>query len=77
MPLNNLFRSALASERPFDELSRLAMRVVRQGQHRPHVICELHQLSTALQFEGRREAGAVVLSVMDRVGGWCAPDMRI
>lgn len=77
MPVTVMFRSALTSDHPFEELSRVAMRLVRQGQQRLQLVEELHRLSTALRFEGRGDAGALVLSVMDRVGGWCTPDMRI
>lgn len=72
-----ILRSALASDRPFDELSATASRLVAQGQPRPALVGELHRLSTALQVTGNGQAGAIVRSVMDRLGGWCAPELRI
>jgi hypothetical protein len=72
-----VFGSALVAEHPFEEMYTLAARLVRQGRQRLHLVEELHQLSTALRVEGNGEAGAIVLRVMDCVGGWCTPEMRI
>jgi len=71
------FGSALIAERPFDALYALAKRQVGEGKQRLRLVEELHQLSIALSVEGHGEVGAVVRGVMDCVGGWCTPDMRI
>ena len=72
-----VFGSALLGDHPFEELYTLAARLVQQGRQRLHIVEELHQLSTALRVVGNGEAGAIVLRVMDCVGGWCTPEMMI
>ena len=72
-----VFRSALLAERPFEELCRTAAALVQQGRQRIAVIGELHELIIALQIEGHDEAAPAILGVIDRLGGWCRPEMRI
>ena len=72
-----IFELALTSASPLEALCTTAALQVQSGRQRTAVIGDLHELATALQVEGRVDFAPAILDVIDRLGGWCAPELRI
>lgn len=72
-----IFGPALTSPTPLESLCTTAALQVQAGRQRTAVIGDLHELATALQIEGRDDCAPAILDVIDRLGGWCAPELRI
>ncbi|MHB8719523.1 MAG: hypothetical protein ACYDAC_11635 [Candidatus Dormibacteria bacterium] len=72
-----VFAPALSSPSPLEALCTAAALQVRSGRQRAAVIGDLHDLAVALAVEGREQFAPAILDVIDRLGGWCAPELRI
>jgi hypothetical protein len=76
--VRELFRCALAAERPFTALSDTVEQLLREGSDRSAIIEELKRfrLEELLDSE-QEEQHDIVCDVLDRFYGWVAPAHRL
>jgi hypothetical protein len=77
MPLEPCFEQALNSANPAEELRRLAERLSSQGHDRAAVLTKFDEARAQLREDARENDEDLLMDIMDRVAGWCAPNAEI
>jgi hypothetical protein len=77
--IRDLAQAALTSETPAASLEAVIRDLIAAGETRQAIASELDAFVTALRETGGDETmeEEVVLKILDRLRGWCAPDARL
>lgn len=74
-----LAQAALRTEQPATNLEMVVLDLIASGESRETIGSDLDALVATLREGGGDETTeeAVVLEILDRLRGWCAPDARL
>lgn len=73
----SLFKAALATDQPVQELRNAVQNLLHQGAARNDLLLHMEALRNQLQKDQREADEDAVLDVMDFLVGWCSPHMEL
>jgi hypothetical protein len=76
-PLRARFESALAVSSSHGPLVALALALIDEGQTQQQVYQAFDEMRESLRREGRDFDESSIMDVMDRIVGYCPPELRL